>query len=71
MAEEYGHEVRIINPKKVKRYLEGHKTDNNDALAIANAALQIGLKYSKPKINRAPISAIARKQSTIFSGFVA
>lgn len=49
MAEEYGHEVRIINPKKVKRYLEGHKTDNNDALAIANAALQIGLKYSKPK----------------------
>ncbi|CAK2109092.1 transposase [Vibrio crassostreae] len=41
--------VRIINPKKVKGYLEGHKTDHNDALAIANAAIQIGVKYSRPK----------------------
>ncbi|MEZ8196983.1 IS110 family transposase [Vibrio cortegadensis] len=48
-AESFGHEVRIINPKKVKAYVEGHKTDANDALAIANAALQIGIKYSKPK----------------------
>ncbi|CAH8189076.1 hypothetical protein VAE122_1830002 [Vibrio aestuarianus] len=35
--------------KKVKAYVEGHKTDANDALAIANTALQIGIKYSKPK----------------------
>jgi len=48
-AQQFGHEVRVINPKKVKRYLEGHKIDKNDALAIANAALQIGLKYSAPK----------------------
>lgn len=48
-AEKFGHEVRLINPKKVKRYLEGHKTDKNDALAIANAVIQIGIKYSKPK----------------------
>ncbi|WP_348541511.1 IS110 family transposase [Vibrio zhanjiangensis] len=48
-AERFSHDVRIINPKKVKGYLEGHKTDANDALAVANAALQIGLKYSKPK----------------------
>ena len=48
-AEQFGHEVRIINPKKVKGYLEGHKTDRNDALAIANAAIQIGIKYSPPK----------------------
>jgi len=41
-AERFSHDVRIINPKKVKGYLEGHKTD-------ANAALQISLKYSKPK----------------------
>ena len=46
-AEQFGHEVRIISPKKVKGF--GQKTDANDALAIANAALQIGLKYSKPK----------------------
>ncbi|NOH78107.1 transposase, partial [Vibrio crassostreae] len=43
LAEQFGHEVRLINPKKVKGYLEGHKTDHNDALAIANAS------YSRPK----------------------
>jgi transposase len=48
-AEEFGHDVRIISPKKVKGFLQGHKTDANDALAIANASLQIGLKTSKPK----------------------
>ena len=48
-AEQFGHEVRIISTKKVKGFLQGQKTDANDALAIANAALQIGLKYSKPK----------------------
>jgi len=49
MAESFGHDVRIISPKKVKTFLTGHKTDVNDALAIANSAMQIGLKYSKPK----------------------
>lgn len=49
LAQEHGHDVRIINPKKVKGYLEGHKTDHNDALAIANSAIQIGIKYSRPK----------------------
>ena len=48
-AEQFGHDVRIISPKKVKGFLEGHKTDANDALAIVNASLQIGLKFSKPK----------------------
>jgi len=49
LAESFSHDVRIISPKKVKAFLTGHKTDANDALAIANAAMQIGLKYSKPK----------------------
>jgi transposase len=48
-AEQFGHDVRIISPKKVKGFLQDHKTDANDALAIANASLQIGLKTSKPK----------------------
>ncbi|TWX65882.1 IS110 family transposase [Colwellia demingiae] len=48
-AENFDHDVRIISPKKVKGFLQGHKTDANDALAIANASLQIGLKSSKPK----------------------
>ena len=33
----------------MKGYLEGHKTDYNDALAIANAPIQNGIKYSRPK----------------------
>jgi len=48
-AQQFNHDVRIINPKKVKGYVDGHKTDKNDALAIANAAIQIGLKFSTPK----------------------
>ena len=48
-AEQFGHDVRIISAKKVKAFLEGHKTDANDALAVVNASLQIGLKFSKPK----------------------
>ncbi len=43
LAEKHGHQVRIINPKKVKGHLEGHKTDHNDALAIANAAIQMAM----------------------------
>ena len=48
-AQSFDHDVRIISPKKVKGFLQGHKTDANDALAIANASLQIGIKTSKPK----------------------
>jgi transposase len=48
-AEQFGHDVQIISPKKVKGFLQGHKMDANDALVIANASLQIGLKTSKPK----------------------
>ena len=49
LAREYGHDVRIISPKKVKAYLQGQKTDSNDALAIAVASLQIGMVFSQIK----------------------
>ncbi len=51
LAESFGHEVRIINPKKVKGYLEGHKTDYNDALAIANASIQITANQNRLNSN--------------------
>jgi transposase len=38
--------VRIISPKKVKAFLQGQTTDANDALAIAMAATQFGMKFS-------------------------
>jgi|GEM_PF-1208868 transposase len=49
LALSFGHEVRIINPKKVKGFLQGQKTDANDALAIATAAMQASVKFSQVK----------------------
>jgi transposase len=48
-AHSFDHDVRIISPKKIKGFHQGHKADANDALAIANASLQIEMKSSKPK----------------------
>jgi len=49
LAEQLGHQARIISPKKVKAFLQGHKTDANDALAIAIAATQPGMVFSRIK----------------------
>ena len=48
-AEKYGHDVRIISPKKVKGFLQGQKTDANDAIAIAIASTQFGVRFSPIK----------------------
>jgi len=49
LAISYGHDVRTIAPKKVKAFLQGQKTDANDALAIAIAAVQTGMVFSSVK----------------------
>ena len=49
LARNYGHDVRIISPRKVKAFLQGHKTDANDALAVAIAATQFGMVFSQIK----------------------
>jgi transposase len=49
LAQQYGHDVRIISPKKVKAFLQGQKTDANDALAIAVASIQVGMVFSQLK----------------------
>jgi len=43
---EFAHEVRIIGPRKVKAFLQGKKTDANDALAAAVAVMQAGMVFS-------------------------
>lgn len=48
-AKKQGHDVRIISPKKVKAFLQGQKTDANDALAIGIAATQPGMTFSPVK----------------------
>jgi transposase len=49
LAQKHGHDVRVISPKKVKAFLQGHKTDANDAIAIAIASIQFGMKFSQIK----------------------
>jgi transposase len=49
LAQKYGHDARVISPKKVKAFLQGHKTDANDALAIAIASTQLGMNFSQIK----------------------
>lgn len=44
VAQRYGHQVMLIPPLFVKRFLSGHKTDKNDALAIAVASRQPDVK---------------------------
>ena len=48
-AQQFAHEVRIIGPRKVKAFLQGQKTDANDALAIAIAVSQVGMVFSQLK----------------------
>jgi transposase len=45
LAAAAGHTVRILSPRAVKPYRQGHKTDHNDALAIAIACVQPQMKF--------------------------
>jgi transposase len=45
-AQACGHEGRLLSPRQVKPYRQGHKTDAKDALAIAIACLQPEVKYA-------------------------
>ena len=47
-AQRHGHEIRIIPAKAVAPFRQGHKTDSNDALAVAEAA-------RRPNIKEAPM----------------
>lgn len=60
-AEKYGHEVLLIPAKAVTAFRLGHKTDANDALAIAEAAQRPELKVAPLKsIEQLEIQAIQR-----------
>ena len=50
-AQGHGHEVRILPAISVAPFRQGHKTDENDALAVAEAAV-------RPNIKDAPIKAL-------------
>jgi len=50
-AKRHGHEARITPAKAVAPFRQGHKTDSNDALAVAEAA-------RRPKIKEAPMKTV-------------
>jgi transposase len=54
MAQRYGHEPRIIPAKAVSPFRQGHKTDSNDALAVAEAA-------RRPNIKDAPMKTLEQQ----------
>ena len=54
MAQRHGHETRIIPARAVVPFRQGHKTDANDALAVAEAA-------RRPKIKDAPMKTVEQQ----------
>jgi len=53
-AQRHGHVVKIIPAKVVAPFRQGHKTDKNDALAVAEAA-------SRPNIKVAPLKTVEQQ----------
>lgn len=53
-ARQYGHEPRIVPAKAVAPFRQGHKTDSNDALAVAEAA-------RRPNIKEAPMKSLEQQ----------
>jgi transposase len=54
VAQRQGHEVKIIPARAVFPFRQGHKTDPNDALAVAEAAV-------RPKVQEAPLKTIEQQ----------
>jgi transposase len=54
LALRQGHEVKIVPAKVVTPFRQGHKTDENDALAVAEAA-------SRPNVKEAPMKTVEQR----------
>ncbi len=54
IAHTHGHTAKIIPAKAVTPFRQGHKTDSNDALAVAEAA-------SRPNIKEAPMKTVEQQ----------
>jgi transposase len=54
VASRSGHQVKIIPAKAVVPFRQGHKTDENDALAVAEAA-------RRPNIKQAPLKTVEQQ----------
>ena len=54
IAKQSGHEIRILPAISVTPFRQGHKTDQNDALAVAEAA-------KRPHIKEAPLKSLEQQ----------
>jgi transposase len=54
LAKQAGHRVRILPALSVAPYRQGHKTDRNNALAVAEAAV-------RPHIKEAPLKSLEQQ----------
>jgi len=66
VAQQHGHEVRIIPAKAVAPFRQGHKTDQNDALAVAEAAVRPNVKQAPMKtVEQQGLQAIQRSRELL------
>ena len=65
-AKRHGHFARIIPAKAVAPFRQGHKTDSNDALAVAEAARRPNIKEAPMKtIDQQGLQAIQRSRDLL------
>jgi len=65
-AKRHGHEVKIIPAKAVAPFRQGHKTDSNDALAVAEAARRPNVKLSPLKsVDQQSLQSIQRSRELL------
>jgi transposase len=66
LATTYGHQVKIIPAISVAPFRQGHKTDKNDALAVAEAANRPNVKIAPMKsIDHQSVQSIQRSRELI------
>jgi len=65
-AAAHGHEVRLLPAISVSPFRQGHKTDQNDALAVAEAARRPNLKEAPLKsLDQQALQAIQRSREML------
>jgi len=65
-AQRHGHEVRILPALSVAPFRQGHKTDQNDALAVAEAAVRSNLKVAPIKsLDQQGLQSIQRSRELL------
>jgi transposase len=68
-AQAQGHEVKILPALSVYPFRQGHKTDENDALAVAEAAMRPHLKEAPLKtVEQQGLQSIQRSRELLVQG---